>query len=46
MNMLWMAVITLLVLVERVVPQRMRVSGLVGGALVAWGMWVLAFRGV
>ena len=41
MNMLWVAVITVLVLLEKVVPHGMRLGSAVGGALVAWGAWMI-----
>jgi predicted metal-binding membrane protein len=42
MNMLWVAAITLLVLLERILPHRMRLDLIVGVVLVAWGIWMMA----
>jgi predicted metal-binding membrane protein len=42
MNMLWVAAITLLVLLERILPHRMRLDLIVGVVLVAWGVWMMA----
>ena len=44
MNMLWVAVITLLVLLEKVLPQGMRFSTVVGVVFVAWGAWMIGAR--
>lgn len=41
MNMLWVAVITALVILEKVLPHGMRLGSAVGVALVAWGAWMI-----
>jgi predicted metal-binding membrane protein len=41
MNMLWVAAITVLVLLEKVAPQRWRLGHGAGALLVAWGVWVI-----
>ena len=41
MNMLWVAVITLLVLLEKVLPQGMRFGSMTGVFFFAWGMWMI-----
>jgi len=41
MNLLWVAVIALLVLLEKVVPRRGWFGGAIGVACVAWGAWML-----
>jgi predicted metal-binding membrane protein len=41
MNMLWIAGLALLVLVEKLFPQGRRVSQITGAALIAWGVFVL-----
>ncbi|MCE9520594.1 MAG: DUF2182 domain-containing protein [Verrucomicrobia bacterium] len=42
MNMYWVAAITVLVLLEKIVPQNWRLQHVVGVLLVTWGIWVLA----
>lgn len=42
MNMLWVAVITLLVLIEKAVPYGLRLAGVAGLLLAAWGVWMIA----
>ena len=46
MNMLWVAAITILVLLEKVAPQSWRLRHVVGALLVAWGAWMIAGRWV
>ena len=41
MNMLWIAGLALLVLVEKLFPQGRRVSQITGAALIGWGVFVL-----
>lgn len=41
MNMLWVALITLLVLLEKVLPQGMRFGSMTGVFFVAWGTWII-----
>jgi predicted metal-binding membrane protein len=41
MNMLWVAVITLLVLLEKIAPRRTRLTRLTGFLFLAWGAWVI-----
>jgi len=41
MNLLWMAVLTLFMLAEKLVPARWQVSRLAGAAFVLWGLFVL-----
>jgi predicted metal-binding membrane protein len=45
MNIFWVGVITVLALLERVVPQGHRLGNILGAALVAWGVWMIAIRG-
>ena len=44
MNMLWVAVITMFVLIEKIAPASLapRVSELSGVILVVWAFWMLA----
>jgi len=42
MSFTWMALITLLLLVERTVARGFAVSSVAGAALVGWGIWLLA----
>lgn len=42
MNVLWVAVIAIFVLIEKLAPHGARVGRLAGIALVVWGAWVLA----
>lgn len=42
MNMLWVAVITLLVLLEKAAPHGLRLGGVAGAVLVGWGVWMIA----
>ena len=44
MNMLWVAVITVLVLLEKILPRWMRFGAVTGVAFVAWGAWMIAAR--
>lgn len=44
MNMLWVAVITVLVLLEKILPQWMRFGTVVGVVFVAWGAWMIGAR--
>ena len=44
MNMLWVAAITILVLLEKVAPQSWRLDYAVGAMLIAWGAWVIVAR--
>jgi predicted metal-binding membrane protein len=44
MNMVWVAVITVLVLLERVVPQRFNLGVVSGISFAAWGAWMIASR--
>jgi predicted metal-binding membrane protein len=46
MNMLWVAAITILVLLEKIAPQRWRLGPATGAILLAWGVWVIAARAV
>jgi predicted metal-binding membrane protein len=41
MNMLWVGVITLLVLLEKVLPQGMQFGLMTGVLFVAWGIWMI-----
>ena len=41
MNMLWIAGLALLVLVEKLLPLGPRVSQTTGAALIGWGVFVL-----
>lgn len=43
MNMVWVATITILVLLEKIAPQRWRLRHLAGAILVAWGAWVIVW---
>jgi predicted metal-binding membrane protein len=42
MNLLWMALLTVFVLVEKIAPGRRWVCRVSGGLLLAWGAWMLA----
>ncbi|HEY2574070.1 MAG TPA: DUF2182 domain-containing protein [Verrucomicrobiaceae bacterium] len=42
MNILWVAAITILVLLEKVAPQQWRLGDVAGVLLVAWGGWMIA----
>lgn len=44
MNMLWVAVIMFLVLLEKVLPQGMRFGTVAGVVFVAWGAWMIGAR--
>ena len=44
MNLLWVAVLTLLVCLEKILPARARVSFATGIALTGWGVFVLGSR--
>ena len=44
MNMLWVATITILVLLEKVAPRPWRTGNGAGVLLVAWGLWVFVAR--
>ncbi|HET8995282.1 MAG TPA: DUF2182 domain-containing protein [Acetobacteraceae bacterium] len=41
MNLLWMAVLTLVLLVEKLAPPKWRISTLSGVALIGWGVWLI-----
>ena len=41
MNLLWVALISIFVLAEKVLPFARWVSGIAGGLLVGWGIWLL-----
>jgi predicted metal-binding membrane protein len=45
MNIFWVGVITVLALLERVVPHGHRLGNFLGAALVGWGVWMLAVPG-
>jgi predicted metal-binding membrane protein len=45
MNLLWIVALTLLVLVEKTVPQTQWVRRIGGGVLCGWGLWVLVRAG-
>lgn len=42
MNLLWMALLTVFVLVEKIAPGRRWVCRISGGLLLTWGVWMLA----
>ena len=42
MNMLWVAAITMLVLLEKILPHGTRFGTAAGGVFVAWGVWMIA----
>ena len=42
MNMLWVAAITILVLLEKILPHGTRFGTVVGGVFAAWGVWMIA----
>ena len=44
MNMWWVAIIAVLVLLEKVVPRGLWVGRVAGVALAAWGCWIIVFR--
>ena len=41
MNMVWVAVLTLVVCLEKVLPARLRLNRATGAALMGWGLFVL-----
>lgn len=41
MNLLWMAIITVFVLVEKVVPAGERIGRYAGSLFIIWGIWML-----
>ena len=41
MNMMWVAAITVLVLLEKVLPSGVRMGGVIGCVFVGWGAWML-----
>ena len=44
MNIWWIAVITLAVLLEKVLPRGLFVGKIAGGVLIAWGLWMIVAR--
>ena len=44
MNIVWIALITLLVLLEKVLPTRFKLAPVTGLFLAAWGAWVFISR--
>lgn len=44
MNIWWVGIITLFVLLEKVVPRGLLVGKIAGGALAAWGVWMMLAR--
>jgi len=44
MNVVWIALLTMLVVLEKTLPRRVAVSSTIGLCLIAWGTWVF-FRG-
>lgn len=44
MNILWIAALTILVALEKILPRGRWVSATCGLALIAWGMWLLGLR--
>ncbi len=42
MNLLWIAVLTLLVALEKMLPARVVLSRVSGGVLITWAIWMLA----
>lgn len=45
MNVWWIAIIAVLVLVEKVAPRGLWLGRIAGGSLVVWGVWMMAVRG-
>jgi predicted metal-binding membrane protein len=43
MNLLWIAVITVFVLVEKFVPKGLWLGRMAGAGLIGWGIWMLAW---
>ena len=43
MNLLWIAILTVLVLVEKAAPREWRIGHVVGILVMAWGGWLLLF---
>jgi len=41
MNLLWMAIITAFVLLEKIVPGGFWISRIAGLALIVWGTWMV-----
>ena len=44
MNVVWIAVITIIVLLEKLTPQRFRLNVITGVLFVLWGVWIIAAR--
>jgi predicted metal-binding membrane protein len=44
MNMWWVAILSLLVLLEKTLPKGLWIGRLAGLALIAWGLWVVLFN--
>jgi len=42
MNVVWVAAITIIVLLEKLTPQRFRLSVISGVIFVLWGVWIIA----
>jgi predicted metal-binding membrane protein len=41
MNLLWVGIITAFVLLEKIVPRKLRIDRVSGTALIAWGLWLV-----
>ena len=44
MNIWWIAIITVLVLIEKVAPRGLMLGRIVGVLFVAWGVWMILGR--
>jgi predicted metal-binding membrane protein len=44
MNLVWVAVITVLVLLEKLLPERFKLGTVCGISLATWGVWMIASR--
>jgi predicted metal-binding membrane protein len=42
MNMWWVAIIAILVLIEKALPKGLWIGKIAGLALVSWGVWMMA----
>jgi predicted metal-binding membrane protein len=42
MNMMWMAIVSIFMMVEKAYPGSQRISRAAGLILVTWGLWVVA----
>jgi len=45
MNMWWVAILALMVLIEKIAPRGLWIGRLAGVLLCIWGAWLIALRG-